>query len=93
MTWIEWPLLIFLIVCALAVSFSSNLLNAVIIFMVYSLGMAALWALLQAPGLAIAEAAVGAGIASLLFFVTLRRVGQLENEGLKGARMGGMMDE
>ena len=31
MTWIEWPLLIFLIVCALAVSFSSNLLNAVII--------------------------------------------------------------
>lgn len=74
---IEWLLLIFLIVCAVAVSLSKNLLNSVIIFMSYSLVMAVIWVLLQAPDLAITEAAVGAGVTSVLFFLALRRVGQL----------------
>ena len=74
---IEWFLLIFLIVCAVAVSVSKNLLNSVIIFMSYSLVMAVIWVLLQAPDLAITEAAVGAGVTSVLFFLALRRVGQL----------------
>ena len=74
---IEWLLLIFLIVCAVAVSLSKNLLNSVIIFMSYSLVMAVIWVLLQAPDLAITEAAVGAGVTSILFFLALRRVGQL----------------
>ncbi len=74
---IEWLLLIFLIVCAVAVSVSKNLLNSVIIFMSYSLVMAVIWVLLQAPDLAITEAAVGAGVTSVLFFLALRRVGQL----------------
>ena len=84
---IEWLLLIFLIVCAVAVSVSKNLLNSVIIFMSYSLVMAVIWVLLQAPDLAITEAAVGAGVTSVLFFLALRRVGQLghkrEEEGRK----------
>ena len=33
--------------------------------------------LLQAPDLAITEAAVGAGVTSVLFFLALRKVGQL----------------
>lgn len=74
---IEWLLLIFLIVCAVAVSVSKNLLNSVIIFMSYSLVMAVIWVLLQAPDLAITEAAVGAGVTSVLFFLALRRVDQL----------------
>lgn len=74
---IEWLLLIFLIVCAVAVSLSKNLLNSVIIFMSYSLVMAVIWVLLQAPDLAITEAAVGVGVTSVLFFLALRRVGQL----------------
>ncbi|MBQ3397021.1 MAG: DUF4040 domain-containing protein [Synergistaceae bacterium] len=74
---IEWLLLIFLIVCAVAVSLSKNLLNSVIIFMSYSLVMAVIWVLLQAPDLAITEAAVGAGVTSVLFFLALRRAGQL----------------
>ena len=74
---VEWLLLIFLIVCAVAVSVSKNLLNSVIIFMSYSLVMAVIWVLLQAPDLAITEAAVGAGVTSVLFFLALRRVGQL----------------
>ena len=66
---IEWLLLIFLIVCAIAVSISSNLLNSVIIFMSYSLVMAVIWVLLRSPDLAITEAAVGAGVTSVLFFL------------------------
>ncbi len=77
---IEWLLLIFLIVCAFAVSVAKNLLNSVIIFMSYSLIMAVIWILLQAPDLAITEAAVGAGVTSILFFLALRRVGQLEHK-------------
>lgn len=77
---IEWLLLIFLIACAFAVSVAKNLLNSVIIFMSYSLIMAVIWILLQAPDLAITEAAVGAGVTSILFFLALRRVGQLEHK-------------
>ena len=74
---IEWVLLAFLIVCAVAVSISQNLLNSVIIFMSYSLVMAVIWVLLRSPDLAITEAAVGAGVTSVLFFLTLKKVGKL----------------
>ena len=67
-------LLIFLILCAVAASFSKNLLNSVLIFMAYSLIMSVIWMLLESPDLAITEAAVGAGITSVLFFVTLNRI-------------------
>ncbi|MBQ7834062.1 MAG: DUF4040 domain-containing protein [Lachnospiraceae bacterium] len=67
-------LLIFLVICAVSVSFSKNLLNSVIIFMSYSTVMAIIWILLESPDLAITEAAVGAGITSVLFFVTLKKI-------------------
>lgn len=67
-------LLTFLVICAVAVSFSKNLLNSVLIFMSYSLIMSVIWMLLESPDLAITEAAVGAGITSVLFFVTLNRI-------------------
>ena len=67
-------LFIFLILCAISVSFSKNLLNSIIIFMSYSLIMAIIWILLESPDLAITEAAVGAGITSVLFFVTLKKI-------------------
>ena len=67
-------LLIFLVLCAISVSFSKNLLNSVLIFMSYSLAMSVIWVLLESPDLAITEAAVGAGVTSLLFFATLKRI-------------------
>lgn len=67
-------LFIFLIVCAVSVTFSKNLLNSIIIFMSYSLIMSIIWILLESPDLAITEAAVGAGITSILFFVTLKKI-------------------
>lgn len=77
MTVLEYILLGFLLICAIAANLSKNLLNAVLIFMSYSLIMSVIWMLLQSPDLAITEAAVGAGITSVLFFLTLRKVHQL----------------
>lgn len=67
-------LLVLLIICAIAVNLTKNLLQAVIIFMSYSSIMCILWILMESPDLAITEAAVGAGISSVLFLLTLRKI-------------------
>lgn len=67
-----------LIVCAVSVSFSKNLLNSILIYMSFSLVMSMLWICLESPDLAITEAAVGAGITSVLFFVTLKKIHAIE---------------
>ena len=77
----ESILLTFMIVCAISVSLSRNLLSSVIIFMSYSLVASVVWLLLRSPDLAITEAAVGAGVTSTLFFITLKNVGKLHEEG------------
>lgn len=74
MTELRIILLVFLLVCAIAVSFSKNLLISVVIYMAFSLIMAIIWLILESPDLAITEAAVGAGVTSILFFVTLRKI-------------------
>ncbi|MBQ7245692.1 MAG: DUF4040 domain-containing protein [Firmicutes bacterium] len=73
-------LLLLLLVCAVSVNLSRKLLPAVIIFMSYSIIMAIIWALMQAPDLAVTEAAVGAGVTSILFFLTLRRFRKLDKD-------------
>lgn len=73
-------LLIFLVLCAICVSFSKNLLVSVLIFMSYSLVMSMLWVLLESPDLAITEAAVGAGVTSVLFFMTLKKIQAIGKE-------------
>lgn len=77
MSLFEMILLSFLILCAVSVCIARDLMVAVIIQMAYSLVMTVLWIVLRSPDLAITEAAVGAGITSLLFFTTLRKVKQL----------------
>ena len=67
-------LLAFIIICAVSVALSRNLLRAIVIFMSQSLAMSVIWILLESPDLAITEAAVGAGITSLLLFVTLKKI-------------------
>lgn len=74
MTAFQMILMGLLIICAISVSFSRNLLNSVLIYMSFSLVMSLLWICLESPDLAITEAAVGAGITSILFFVTLKKI-------------------
>lgn len=77
----EMILLACLIVCALSVGFARDLLTSIIIFMSYSLIMCVIWILLQSPDLAITEAAVGAGVTSILFFITLKKIKAIRREG------------
>lgn len=67
-------LLMFLLVCAIAVSLSRNLLNSILVYMSFSLVMSVIWILLESPDLAITEAAVGAGVTSILFIITLKKI-------------------
>lgn len=74
-------LLCLLIVCAISVWFSKNLLVSIVVFMSYSLIMSLVWMLLESPDLAITEAAVGAGVTSIIFFVTLKKIKKIDEGG------------
>jgi uncharacterized MnhB-related membrane protein len=65
-------LVLLLLLAVLALSFR-NLLTAVVVLGVFSLICALLFFLLHAPDLAIAEAAVGAGVATALFIQAVRK--------------------
>ena len=80
---IQMILVVFLIISGRGVSVTKNLFMAVIVFMGYSSIMAIIWLFLEAPDLAITEAAVGAGVDTVLFFLTLKKV-----HALKGTREG-----
>ena len=90
MTTFQIILLIFLIACTIAVSFTRELLNAVLVYMSFSLIMSIVWVTLESPDLAITEAAVGAGVTSVLFFITLKKIHAIDTE--KEARNAGDME-
>ena len=66
--------LVIMILGSIAAARTKDIVGSVIIFMMYSLMMAILWQQMNAPDLAITEAAVGAGITSILFIITLRKI-------------------
>ena len=63
-----------LLVCAVATALVKKPLRA------YSIIMSVIWILLEAPDLALTEAAVGAGITGILFFLTLRRIDRIDRD-------------
>ena len=79
----ECLLLLALIITAAAAPLLKRLLNTVIVYMAFGLIMSVLWILLQAPDLAITEAAVGAGVTSVLFFLAMKKTDLLEGEDKK----------
>lgn len=78
MIYLEFLMLAFLIFCAVATVRSKNLLSSIIIFMAFSAVMSLVWLILESPDLAITEAAVGAGVDTILFVVTLKRINALK---------------
>ncbi|MDD5905178.1 MAG: DUF4040 domain-containing protein [Clostridiales bacterium] len=73
-----------LVICAVATALTKNLKQAVIIYMAYSVIMSVIWILLESPDLAITEAAVGAGITGILFFLTLHRLHLIDADDAGG---------
>ena len=71
-------LLLLLLGCALAVVRLKDLLAAAIVFSSYSLLMCLLWLHRGAPDVAMTEAAVGAGVTTVLFLVAIARTTRKE---------------
>jgi energy-converting hydrogenase B subunit D len=71
-------LLLFLIVCALGVAYIRDLLSAVILFSAFGLIMAVVWQQLSAPDVAMVEAALGTGVASLLLIAAISKTKRAE---------------
>lgn len=80
MTIFIFVILSVLIICAIAACLHKNLLVSIVIFMAFSTVLCTLWIALEAPDLAITEAAVGAGVTSILFFVTLKKIHSIEED-------------
>ena len=74
-------LCILLIVLAISVALTKNLLATTLVYMSFSLIMCILWLVLESPDLAITEAAVGAGVTTLLFFSAFKKIHLLDEEG------------
>ena len=75
-----------LVICAVATALVRKPMRAGIIYMAYSIIMSVVWLLLESPDLAITEAAVGAGITGILFFLTLRRINLIDKDAEHEAR-------
>ena len=67
-----------LIWLALQVLTSQDLFKAVVLFISFGLLMALGWVRLQAPDVALAEAAIGSGLTGTLFLSALRRIAQIK---------------
>ncbi len=77
-------LLVFLIACAICASLCKSMFNTILVFMVFGTVLSVIWLILQAPDLAITEAAVGVGVDAVLYFLTLKKLGApKEKEGAK----------
>lgn len=69
-----------LIACAISVVLTKDILSSIIIYMSFSMIMCIVWTLLESPDLAITEAAVGAGVTTLLFFATFKKIHVIDEE-------------
>ena len=72
-------LLALTIVCAISVSLTKSLMNSIVIYMCFSMFLSIIWFCLEAADLGITEAAVGAGVDSILLFITLKKVREIRN--------------
>ena len=66
---------------AIAALVSRQARRGVILFIAFGLLLALVWARLRAPDVAIAEAAIGAGLAGALLLAAARRARRREAEG------------
>ena len=75
---VECILLLLLLATGIAAPLQQHPPIMVITFTAFGLIMSVIWMLLRAPDLAITEAAVGTGVSGVLFYLTLRRVRQMQ---------------
>ncbi|QLH79303.1 DUF4040 domain-containing protein [Halosimplex rubrum] len=70
---LEVGLVVFVLACAVATAMLRDVLGSIIAFGAYSLGIAVIWVFLRAPDVGLTEAAVGAGIMTILLLLTIAK--------------------
>ncbi|EMA38944.1 monovalent cation/H+ antiporter subunit B [Halobiforma nitratireducens JCM 10879] len=84
---LEFALILFVIAAAVFVAFARDIVGAIVTFAAFTLGIAVIWVLLAAPDVALIEAAVGAGVTSVLFLITVMKTTGMSGENeATGAR-------
>ena len=71
MIWLELSLIVFVLASAIFVALSRDIVGAIVTFAAFGLGISVIWTLLAAPDVALVEAAVGAGVISVLLLITV----------------------
>ena len=66
-------LVAFVVLAAVTTALFRDVLSAIVVFGAYSLGMAVLYTLLLAPDVAMTEAAIGAGVTTVLLLLAVSR--------------------
>ena len=64
-------LLLFVLAAAVGAALLRDVMASIIAFAAYSLGISIIWVILQAPDVGLTEAAVGAGVMTLLFLLAI----------------------
>lgn len=82
--WLALLIVIVVLIAAVLVLTLRNMIGAVAVSGVVSLGVSALFVLLHAPDVAMTEAAVGAGLSGVVLALGLRRLGLWRLEGDSG---------
>lgn len=84
---VEWLLdgllVLALVVTAVAALWSRNLFRAVVVFIAFGVLMAVAWVRLHAPDIALAEAAIGAGLTGVLLLDAVSHLGNVSLQGQK----------
>ena len=88
MIWSQWlfdlPLALVLLWLAWRLLTSADLFKAVVLFIAFGLLMALAWVRLQALDIALAEAAIGAGVTGALFLSALNKMNSDQRKNDKG---------
>ncbi len=80
MIWLELGLVAFVLAAAVLIALSRDVVGATVTFAAFSLGLAVVWVLLAAPDVALVEAAVGAGVMSVLLLVAVIETDCLQSD-------------
>ncbi|ESS12682.1 MAG: multisubunit sodium/proton antiporter, MrpB subunit [uncultured archaeon A07HR60] len=75
---VELSLIGFVVLAAVATALARDVLTAIIVFSAYSFGMAALYTFYRAPDVAMTEAAVSAGVTTLLLLLTIAKTSRID---------------
>ena len=81
-TAIEATLFVFVIATALVTALARDVLSSIIVFGAYSLGMAALYTFYRAPDVALTEAAISAGVTTVLLLLTLAKTTRIDHDSV-----------